>query len=129
MANRHFGKIEDVSKHLRWQRITPNGVELIECWPRKSDFGCKSLILHRITALPRFAEPFQNLSNHFKGTRKRCTTQRAAVRGCGALPTPARTLWMQTPGRSSGGRTGKTTRAGFTLTWAGPPTSGRSLRE
>src|SRR5713226_5380299 len=66
MANRHFGKIEDVSKHLRWQRITPNGVELIECWPRKSDFGCKSLILHRITALPRFAEPFQNLSNHFQ---------------------------------------------------------------
>src|SRR5713101_555849 len=32
----------------------------------KSNFRCKSLIVNRITALSRFAEPFQNLSNHFK---------------------------------------------------------------
>src|SRR6266853_4358515 len=32
----------------------------------KSNFRCKSLIVNRITALSRFAESFQNLSNHFK---------------------------------------------------------------
>src|SRR2546426_11402543 len=32
----------------------------------KSTFGCKLLIVNKITALSRFAEPFQNLSNHFK---------------------------------------------------------------
>src|SRR5712691_5991728 len=32
----------------------------------KSNFRCKLLIINRITALSRFAEPFQNLSNHFK---------------------------------------------------------------
>src|SRR5216684_1836697 len=32
----------------------------------KSNFRCKLLIVNRITALSRFAEPFQNLSNHFK---------------------------------------------------------------
>src|SRR5882724_6417354 len=35
----------------------------------KSNFRCKLLIVNRITPLSRFAEPFQNLSNHFK-TRK-----------------------------------------------------------
>src|SRR6266446_2368523 len=38
----------------------------------KSNFRCKLLILNRITALSRFAEPFQNLSNHFKIVGRRC---------------------------------------------------------
>src|SRR6266581_2446208 len=37
----------------------------------KSNFRCKLLIINRITALSRFAEPFQNLSNHFKSTLHR----------------------------------------------------------
>src|SRR5713226_6407563 len=32
----------------------------------ESNFRCKLLILNRMIALSRFAEPFQNLSNHFK---------------------------------------------------------------
>src|SRR5258708_28111720 len=32
----------------------------------KPNFTCKLLILNRMKALSRFAEPFQNLSNHFK---------------------------------------------------------------
>ncbi len=38
---------------------------LRQCGP-KSNFMCKLLIINRITPLSRFAEPFQNLSNHFK---------------------------------------------------------------
>src|SRR5713101_3249250 len=46
----------------------------------KSILECKLLILNRITALPRFAGPFQNLSNHFKIEIAERSVQRASTR-------------------------------------------------
>src|SRR5260370_21821383 len=42
------------------------GFEMPREFGPKSNVRCKLLIVNRITALSRFAEPFQNLSNHFK---------------------------------------------------------------
>ncbi len=45
-------------------------LEILRQLARNAKFGRKLLtlnrILNRMTALSRFAEPFQNLSNHFK---------------------------------------------------------------
>src|SRR5713226_386396 len=61
-------------------RMILKGFEMPRQSGPKSNFRRKLLILNRITALSRFAEPFQNLSNHFKIEIEHIRSEEQAMR-------------------------------------------------